>query len=63
MRVYPVSYITNEMRLCIWLSKLLTMEAPIQYNQINATRKFNVDVWHLQCGNIIKINQHCTQYT
>ena len=30
--------------------------------QTDAARKFSADVWHLQCGNIRKINQHCTQY-
>ena len=34
---------------------------PVQ--QANAIGKFNVNVWHLQCGNPRKINQHCSQYT
>ena len=48
------------MRLYIWLSELGTI-SHYSVQQINATGLFNVDVWHLQCRNIRKIIQNCTQ--
>ena len=55
MKEYPVSYITNEIRHYtklsgLWIVKLLSAQ------QIDAIRKFNVKEWHLQCGNIGKVN-------
>ena len=29
---------------------------PLSNAKVNAARKFNVDVWHLQCRNIRKVN-------
>ena len=28
----------------------------IQHNKLMQNRKFNINVWHLQCGNFVKAN-------
>ena len=53
MKVYPVSYVTNEIRPYTKLSELWIVNYyPAQ--QTDAIGKFNVDVWCLQCRNIGK---------
>ena len=54
MKVYPVSYITNIIRLYTKLSELWIVKL-LSNAKINAVRKFNVNVWCLQCRNIGKL--------
>ena len=56
VKVYPVSYITNEIKLCTKLSKLWIVSPLSGTQQTDAIRKFNVNVWHLQWRNIGKAN-------